>query len=75
MNRTLRFVLFVSQVQWFQAFTGLFRHWSHAIAQGKGPIPRRMEYKLKPCPRAWSWSVPCAPCGPVAVAGGVIDGK
>ncbi|CAK9097107.1 unnamed protein product [Durusdinium trenchii] len=105
LNRTIRFVLFVSQIQWFQvggpgpggprsggdpgdravrrrrlgleeqAFTGLFIHWSTAIAQGKGLLPRRWEGLvsftllglLMPCSscRLFAWLVQPAGSGVV----------
>ena len=46
LNRTVRFVLFVSLIQWFQAFTGLFANFSWAIAQGKGLVPRVVSMTL-----------------------------
>lgn len=46
MNRTVRFVLFVALIQWFQAFTGLFTNFAHAIAQGKGVVPRMVSMTL-----------------------------
>eukprot|EP00913_Durusdinium_trenchii_P019370 g18210.t1 len=71
LNRTIRFVLFVSQIQWFQAFTGLFIHWSTAIAQGKGLLPRLVSFTLlgllMPCSscRLFAWLVQPAGSGVV----------
>eukprot|EP00931_Biecheleriopsis_adriatica_P041862 TRINITY_DN23872_c1_g1_i1.p1 TRINITY_DN23872_c1_g1~~TRINITY_DN23872_c1_g1_i1.p1 ORF type:complete len:962 (-),score=132.56 TRINITY_DN23872_c1_g1_i1:94-2613(-) len=39
-NRTLRFVLFLSLVQWVQAFSGLFPHWATALTKASGWLPR-----------------------------------
>ncbi|CAJ1386187.1 unnamed protein product [Effrenium voratum] len=45
-NRAVRFVLFLSLIQWFQAFTGLFENWAPAIAKGRGAPPRLVSVTL-----------------------------